>query len=66
MSDASLREKIYYKKKLASRNITTINKTYQLAKTKKSSISLADFKNDKSVIIAIQNDIRFINMIMNC
>ena len=63
---ASLREKIYYKKKIASRNIATINKTYQLAKNKKSSISLADFKNDKSVIIAIQNDVRFINMIMNC
>ena len=42
-----------------------IGKTYQPTKSKKPSVSLADFKNDKSIIIAIQNDVRFINIIMN-
>lgn len=65
-SYANLRETLYYKRKLPSRNIISIGKTYQPTKSKKPSVSLADFKNDKSVIIAIQNDVRFINIIMNC
>lgn len=65
-SYANLRETLYYKRKLPSRNIMPIGKTYQPTKSKKPAVSLADFKNDKSVIIAIQNDVRFINIIMNC
>ena len=65
-SYANLREKLYYKRKLPSRNTIQIGKTCPPAKSKKQPVSLADFKNDKSIIIAIQNDVRFINIIMNC
>ena len=62
----NLRETLYYKRKLPPKNVISIGKTYQPTKSKKPSVSLADFKNDKSIIIAIQNDVRFINIIMNC
>lgn len=63
---ANLRETLYYKRKLPSKNIVPIGSTHSYIKSKKPSISLTDFKNDKSIIIAIQNDVRFINIIMNC
>lgn len=65
-SYANLREKLYYKRKLPSRNIIPVRKTCSQTKSTKPTVSLTDFKNDKSVIIAIQNDVRFINIIMNC
>lgn len=73
MSDAdcfksytNLREAVYYRNKLPTKNIISLSKTYQPMKTKKQTVSLAEYKNDKYVLIAIQNDVRFINMIMNC
>ena len=65
-SYASLREKIYYKRKLPTRAAVPVTKTHQLTKARKPDVSLTDYKNDKSIIIAIQNDVRFINIIMNC
>lgn len=64
-SYANLRENLYYRRKLPTKTVAATSKVYQVAKPKKPTISLTDYKNDKSVIIAIQNDVRFINIIMN-
>ena len=65
-SFSHLREKLFYDHKLLSKNNVNINTYTQATKVKKTTASLSELKNDKSVIIAIQNDVRFINIIMNC
>lgn len=65
-SHTALRESIFYDRKLASSNPESIVSMVQHARPKKSTMSLINFKSDKSVIVAIQNDVKFINMIMNC
>ena len=65
-SFTALREAIYYDRKLESSNPEVITSMVQHARVKKPVSNLINFKNDKSVIIAIQNDSKFINMIMNC
>lgn len=65
-SYTALREAIFYNRKLPSSNPETITSMVQHARTKKAAATLINFKSDKSIIIAIQNDTKFINMIMNC
>ena len=65
-SYTNMRDMIYYKRKTTSKVVVPVMKTHQPVKTKKPTVSLTDYKSDKSVIIAIQNDVRFINIIMNC
>ena len=62
----ALREEIYYDKKLPSENPESVASMVQHARAKKPIANLMNFKADKSIIIAIQNDAKFINMIMNC
>lgn len=62
----SLREALYNKRRIVTKSSAQTSTLYKLPKSKKPIISLADHKNDKTVILAIQNDIRFINIIMNC
>lgn len=65
-SYSNLRDMLYYKRKNSVKTVIPIVKPHQPIKVKKPVVSLTDYKNDKSVIIAIQNDVRFINIIMNC
>ena len=65
-SYTALRESIFYDRKLPSFNPEAISSMIQHARPKKPTVSLVNFKSDKSVIIAIQNDAKFINMIMDC
>lgn len=65
-SYTALREAIFYDRKLPSFNPDAITSMVQHARPKKPTVNLVNFKTDKSVIIAIQNDVKFINMIMNC
>ena len=65
-SYTALREAIFYDRKLTSFNPNTVTSMVHHVRGKKPLVSLANIKSDKSVIIAIQNDIKFINMIMNC
>lgn len=63
----SLREAIYNKHRIATKAPTQLSASlYKSPKVKKPSVSLSEYKSDKSVILAIQNDVRFINIIMNC
>ena len=57
---------IYNEEKLEYSNPETVTSMVQHARPKKPVASLINFKNDKSVIIAIQNDSKFMNMIVNC
>lgn len=65
-SFTALREAIFYDHKLPSSNPESITSMVQHARTKKPVANLMNFKSDKSIIIAIQNDAKFINMIMFC
>ena len=65
-STKALKMKIYYDHKLPSCNPETVPSMVQHARTKKPMNNIINFKNDKSIIIAIQNDSKFINMILNC
>jgi len=65
-STKALKMKIFYDRKLPSSNPETVPSMVQHARVKKPANNLINFKNDKSIIIAIQNDTKFINMIMNC
>ena len=66
-SMAALRDMIYYNKTTPVQTVTAIKKTASgSTKNKRINIDLSAFRNDKSVILAIQNDVRFINIIMNC
>lgn len=65
-SYTNLRNQLFYKQKTVSKTVVPVVKIQRQSKPKKPSISLNDYKNDKSVLIAIQNDVRFINIIMNC
>lgn len=65
-SHTALREAIFFSRKLPSFNPDSITSMVQHARPKKPSLNFIDFKSDKSIIIAIQNDVKFINMIMNC
>ena len=62
----TLRESIFSNRIMPSSNPETITSLVQHARTKKSTVSLMNFKADKSIILAIQNDVKFITMIMNC
>ena len=63
---ASMRDEIYYKQHTTYKSPSSIHSIIQPVKTKKQAVLLTDYKTDKSVILAIQNDVRFINIIMNC
>lgn len=57
---------IFSNRKLEHSNPEQIQSMVQHARAKKPVANLINFKSDKSVIIAIQNDSKFMNMIMNC
>ena len=64
---AALRDMIYYNKTTPVQTVAAIKKSTNTGnKNKRMNIDLSTFRNDKSVILAIQNDVRFINIIMNC
>ena len=65
-SYAALREKLFYNQTLNTSVplIQTIRKTP--SKSAKPVMPMMDFNYDDNVIIAIQNDPKFINIIMNC
>lgn len=64
---SALRDMIYYNKTTPVQAVSAVKKsTTTGSKNKRMNIDLSTFRNDKSVILAIQNDVRFINIIMNC
>lgn len=65
-SYAALREKMFYNQTLASTIPLTQTVHKPVTKTVKTTVPIKDYTNDDSVIIAIQNDPKFINIIMNC
>lgn len=65
-SYTALRNMIYYNKKTPVKVSNVVKKTTSGTKSKKTVVDLNEFRNDKNVILAIQNDARFINIIMNC
>ena len=62
----SLRDMIYFNKRTPVKITTVAKKPSSGTKTKRVTMDLNEFRNDKNVIIAIQNDAKFINIIMNC
>ena len=65
-SFTALREAIFFNHKIPSKNPQNIASMIQHAHVKKSSVNLMDVKKDKSVIMAIQNDMKFSSIIMSC
>lgn len=66
-SYTALREMIFNHQKLQMKHPTHVQHlTLKSSKSKRAHSTIADYRADRSVMIAIQNDIRFINIIMNC
>lgn len=66
LSHTALRAKIYADPKVPHHNPTHVASLIQHSRGKKPVANLADLTKDKSIIIAIQNDARFANIIMSC
>lgn len=61
----AVRDKLYYEKKSMFKP-SVITNSLLSSKDKKSVVNTIDFSTDDSVILAIQNDNKFMNIIMNC
>lgn len=65
-SFAALRDNIYYNKKSNIAGQPILKSHDQQLRQKRKVHEPANYVNNESVILAIQNDIRFINIILNC
>lgn len=66
-SFSAVRQSLYYDKKLMTKPpVFAQQSNIQQLKEKKCTAVVNDFSSDDSIIMAIQNDTKFINIIMNC
>lgn len=66
-SFSAVRQNLYYDKKLITKPQSLASQSgSQQSRDKKAASVVTDFSADDSIIMAIQNDTKFINIIMNC